>query len=377
MSTARSGARKNLIRTTDSTEDVMALLYRLGGATVEQVGAMLCHLYAGRWEGNGAFVVARRTLTILREQGLAEGIGIRREWMGRTHGRHETFHRLRKAGGGDGVVMGAVAAGEDGEKALQNYRRAWSGGGILHAAMRVDYFLELLDGAYEAGAKIDPDIVRSETYEAYPLIGARLPDLDAAGEPRKRGARGTARARRLYSRVVPDGEFHIKFNLACSDYYLEVERRTNARVVAEKVERYAGRWLRIMGGGNPYAAIREDGLAPINEIRPLVILHHDHRRARRSNPREAAGAPALRDALRDRLYAGTGHFKMLQGVLERQNQYADPGKMVLVAGWDDVRAWGAYASVYHPVGCYAEEDGEWTVDLAATANERVRMVSAI
>lgn len=377
MSTARSASRKNLIRTTDATEDVMMLLYKFGGGTTEQIGIMLLYLYPNRWQGSGSLVVARRTLKALREHGLAEGIYVRREWAGRLHGRPEVFNRLRKAGGGEGIIMGAVAAGEDGTQAFQNYRRVWSGGGIPHAAMRVDYFIELLKGADAAEAEVDPEELRSETYGAYPLIGSRLPDVDAAGEPRRRGARGTARARRMYSRVVPDGEFRINFNGVSSDYYLEVERRTNARVVAEKVERYAGRWLRVMGGGNPYAAIREDGLAPINEIRPLVILHHDHRRARRSNPREAAGAPALRDALRDRLYAGTGHFKMLQGVLERQNQYADPGKMVLVAGWDDVRAWGAYASVYHPVGCYAEEDGEWTVDLAATANEGMRMVSAI
>lgn len=366
-------ARKNLIKTTDASEDVMSLLYRLGGATTEQIGTMLSYLYPDRWDGSGSAVVARRTCKTLREQGLVEGINVRREWLGRLHGRPETFHRLRKAGGAEGITMGAVAAGEDGVKAQINYRRAWSGGGIPHAAMRVDYFIELLEGSVAAGADVDPEWLRSETFEAYPLVGARLPNLDAAGEPRKKSK---GRSYREYSRVVPDGEFRIDFGDRSCSFYLEVERRTNARVVAEKVERYAGRWIRVLRGGNPYAGV---GDAPprVNEIRPLVVVHYDHRRARRARPVAGAGAPVLRDALRDRLYSDGGHFAALQARLEQVDQYADLGRMILVVDWDDLRAQGAYAAIYHAVGAYAQEDGGWRVDLAAAARESQRVKSAI
>lgn len=370
--TARQKPAKNRLKLTDHTDDVMAILYRLGGGTVEQVGAMLMHLDPERWEesGSGAHVAAQRTLRLLREQGLAEGVSLRRTWIGKTDGKPETFYRLRREGGGKGIVMGAQAAQcVDATEALLHYRRAWSGGGIGHASMRVDYFSSVLDGARypDAGAYVDPELVWSETHPSYPLVGGMLPDLDAAGQPRKRGSRGTAPARRIYSRLVPDGQFEVEFDEGFSSpFYVEIERRTNARVVAEKVQRYAGRWLRVLKDEQVY------------EVRPLVIVHYDPRRARRARPAEGAGAHAMRDALRERLY-GAGSFGELREALKTRDPFwEDLGRMVLVCDWHAVleAPQGAHApGILYPIGAYPDDGTErWArrVGLYEAARERAR-----
>lgn len=284
---------KNRVATTDHAELVLGILYRVGGATVDQVAALMRHSDPERWASHrAAYEAAKKACRVLRENGRAEAVSLRRPWVGRTEGRPESFYRLRK--GGEGQVEGAIAAGAPGGKANFNYRRIWSGGGVAHAALRVDYILSLLDGAEDAGAYIDPESGWAESHPAYPLVGSRLAPADAAGKKIK--AKSTAR--RIYERVVPDGQVEIEFGEGMCPYYFEVERRTNSSEVADKVERYAGRWLRVL---------KDDGVL---EARPVIVVHHDERKARRVKPREGAGARAMTASLVDRLYGGSGTSRL-------------------------------------------------------------------
>ncbi|MDP9438924.1 MAG: hypothetical protein M3P49_09285 [Actinomycetota bacterium] len=348
---------RNRVATTDHSELVLGILYRMGGATVDQVASLMRHADPGRWSTHSAaYEAAKKTCRVLRENGYAEAVGLRRPWAGRTEGRPESFHRLRK--GGEGQVEGAIAAGAPGDKASINYRRIWSGGGVAHAAMRVDYVLSLLDGAEAAGVDVDPDRTWSESHPSYPLVGSKLAPADAAG--RKIKAKVTAR--RIYERVVPDGECEIDFGGDVCPVYFEVERRTQSSVVADKIERYAGRWGRVL---------KDDGVL---EARPVIVVHHDARRAQRANPKAGAGAPALASALETLLSSGQGqgHFASLQTEFLRRDEYASLGRMILVCSWDDVAAHGAHAPIYYPVSTYNEEgDAVLPVDLRMAAEERV------
>jgi hypothetical protein len=347
---------RNRVATTDHSELVMGILYRVGGATVNQVAALMRHADPGRWATHSAaYEAAKNTCRVLRENGMAEAVGLRRTWAGRTEGRPESFHRLRK--GSEGQVEGAIAAGAPGAKAAFNYRRIWSGGGVAHAALRVDYILALLDASEDAGAAIDIETAWSESHPDYPLVGSRLAPEDAAGKKIK--AKTTAR--RIYERVVPDGQVEVGFDGLRCPLYFEIERRTNAGEVADKVERYAGRWLRVL---------KDDGVL---EARPVVVVHHDERRALRANPRSGAGAAAMAEALVDRLYGGGGRFAALQAELEARDPYADLGRMILVCDYDDVARHGALSPVCYSVGVYAE-DADAPVGLAAAALERAELV---
>lgn len=351
---------KNRQATTDYREDVEGILYRVGGATVDQVGALLWHMYPDRWStsGGGAYEAAKKTLRVMREESLAEVVGLRRTWMGKVNGRPESFYRLKK--GSEGITNGAHAVGAAGDKATFNYRRVWSGGGVPHAALRVDYLLCLLDGAEVAGVDIDPESAWSETCPRYPLVGAKLVYADAAGK--KLDAK--TNARRVYERVVPDGEVEIAFDGIPCPVYFEIERRTSAAIVADKIERYAGRWLRVL---------KDEGVI---EARPIIVVHHDERRARRANPREGTGAPVMRAALRDILFGGSRRFAELQRTLKSRDPYASLGRMMLVADFHDVLREGALGRVYHSVSPYSERKGGTLIELRAAAEERDRLQAA-
>lgn len=376
--TAQTGrVVRNRVSRTAHTEDVLGALYRLGGGTIDQVARLLDHLKPGRWESStGAYDAAGRTLRMAHKEGLVESLPLHREWVGRTEGKAESFYRLRRYGSSPGIVQGAVAAGlafDNPEKALDHYARHWSGGGVPHASHKVDYYLAVLDGAAASDGLIDvdPEEVYGESHPSYPLVGWPFGDVDAAGRPRKRGTRGTKNftGERTYARVVPDGEFSCAFavegdtrpSLEC-DYYVEVERRTKAAVVADKVERYAGYWRRVL---------EDDGRL---DVRPIVVVHHDPRRATRANPREGAGAPAMRNALHERLYRG-GHFAALDAEIRKRDAESDLGRMVLICDWHEVATKGAFAAVYHAVGAYSTEPDPWTVDLGAAAADRAWTLS--
>lgn len=374
---ATRGREKSKVLRTTHTDDVLAELYRLGGGTIEQIGRLLGHLNPGRWKREtGPYNAAKRTLGLARQEGLVEVLPVHREWAGRSTRKAETFYRLRRERGGAGIVAGAVAAGVSFDKpaeALDHYARNWSGGGVLHAAHKVDYYLALLEGAALSGGVIgmDPEEVSGESHPSYPLVGWPFDDVDAAGRPRRRGARGTQKfhGQRNYARVVPDGEFACAFALEGDDhpsleceYHVEIERRTKAGVVVDKVERYAGYWRRVL---------EDDGVLA---VRPIIVVHHDPRRAARANPREGTGAPAMRNALHERLYASE-HFAALDGEIRKRDPESNLGRMVLVCDWHEVADKGAFAPVYHAVAEYPEESDPWAVDLGAAAADRDGMLS--
>lgn len=148
-------------------------------------------------------------------------------------------------------------------------------------------------------------------------------------------------------------------------FYVEIERRTNARVVAEKVQRYAGRWLRVLKDEQVY------------EVRPLVIVHYDPRRARRARPAEGLGRMRCATPCESGCTArGAGELR--EALKTRDPFWEDLGRMVLVCDWHAVleAPQGAHApGILYPIGAYPDDGTErWArrVGLYEAARERAR-----
>ncbi len=204
---------KNRRKATDYSDLVLTILFQQAGGTADQVARWLLQMtddFDDRKTDSyrAAVEAARRTLRTMREAGQVEALSIRPRWDERySNGRRIDYYRLRRES--DSIVEAAVLCGVDGTKAKEYYARPWSGGGHVHAAHRSDLHLLLLEEAeVEEGIEIDPETCTCETYERYPLIGAKLPVVDAAGEDLTHLRKN---ARRTYARVVPDGEFTVIF----------------------------------------------------------------------------------------------------------------------------------------------------------------------
>ncbi len=167
--------------------------------------------------------------------------------------------------------------------------------------------------------------------------------------------------------------------------YVELERRTNAPVLTDKLQRYSGHWLRLLESCGRF------------ELRPIVVVQFDTRPAKRR--RKGSGAMKLRENVGDLLYPPktreddhtdgigdpTGHFAVLQETLRKMDEHgehADPGRMILMCSWEEMLREGPYKSDYYPVGGYPADEEEgvyeegWTIDLSAAARERAAMIGA-
>ncbi len=203
---------KNRRKATDYSDMVLTILFRQAGGTADQVARWMLQLtddfdYRKTDSYRAALEAARRTLRTMREAGQVEALSIRPAWASTSRGRRVDYYRLRRES--DSIVEAAVLCGVDGTKAKEYYARPWSGGGHVHAAHRADVHLLLLEEAEgEEDIEIDPETCTCETYERYPLTGAKLPVVDAAGEDLTHLRNN---AKRKYARVVPDGEFIVIF----------------------------------------------------------------------------------------------------------------------------------------------------------------------
>ena len=161
-------------------------------------------------------------------------------------------------------------------------------------------------------------------------------------------------------------------------FYIELERTTRSPKLADKLQRYSGHWLREIE--TPPGRF---------ELRPIVVVHHDTRPAKRRRP--GSGAQTLRENVGSRLYppgaregaddrgAPGGNFAALMDALREHNPHADPGRMILMCSWEDMLRFGPYNCDYYPVAGYDEDlggvhDDGWTIDLPAAARERAVMV---
>ena len=376
---------KNRIATTDYSETISAILYRVAGCTLEQAGRFLWLYMPDQFETEeAAYEAARRTLLVMREQRQVEAKSIRRLWLGdlKRHGRRENFFRLSTARAGAAIIEGAVAADEDPVSALTAYRRPWKSGGLDHCSHRSDLYLLLAEEAMaREDVRLDVEGMMSETHPDFPYRGAKLPEVDAGGE-KLVGLKKTAR--RKYEEVTPDGEFAVGFEVPVGDaskwleapFLLELERRTNAGEVEKKLQKIAGYWARRLD------KFRE------NMVRPVIVVHHDTREARAMGRKPGTGAESMRDTLRERLLGGAatlpqnklhflkfderlrkesgGHIAIVPGFL---------GRFVLFCEWEDIHGSGdPYGAHYYPLTPYsfeqskgfAEEDG-MKVSLAAAA----------
>ncbi len=391
----RKRKTKNRLAATDYATTISAFLYRLGGCTLEQAAHWLMLYLPGQFPTESAALeAARRTLQVMREQRQVEVISIRRLWSGKRTGRRENFYRLSTARSGAAIVEGAIAAEEDPAKALGAYRRVWKSGGIDHAAHRSDLYLLLADDVEgREDINVDPERMISETHRDFPYYGAKAELRDNGGEK----ITLKKNARRKYEEVTPDGEWWGEFSFGVGDrvqtiecpYLLELERRTNAGKVEEKIQKIAGYWHR-------WIDFKELDLRE-NKIRPVVIVHHDTREARVRGRREGGGAYGLRAAIYDRLfYTGSdgriyrhqrGHFAKLDELLvERFGMpFGSLGNFFIFAAWEGLYAHGPFSLQYLPVyeyiteGTFAHhvsEDG-WTCDLAAAALMHEALVRAV
>lgn len=163
-------------------------------------------------------------------------------------------------------------------------------------------------------------------------------------------------------------------------FYVELERRTNAPVLADKLQRYSGHWLRLLETRGSF------------ELRPILVVHFDVRPAKRRRPR--SGAERLAANVSDLLYPPKildedhtdgrgdpeGNFALLRDVLRKTDSGADPGRMILVCSWEEMLREGVYKSDYYPVGGYPKgagvRDDGWAVELPAAARERAAMIGA-
>ncbi len=162
-------------------------------------------------------------------------------------------------------------------------------------------------------------------------------------------------------------------------FYVELERRTDAPELADKLRRYSGHWLRLLEGMGRF------------ELRPILVVHFDTRPAKRRRP--GSGAKKLAENVAELLYPPKtsegdhtdgrgdpeGNFALLRETLRKIDEHADPGRMILMCSWEELMRVGPYASDYFPVGCYPEdeegvyEEG-WTIELSAAARERAAMI---
>ncbi len=151
-------------------------------------------------------------------------------------------------------------------------------------------------------------------------------------------------------------------------FYLELERRTNATAVADKLQRYSGRWLRILESHGRF------------EARPILVVHYDTRPAKKR--RSGSGASALRETLSALLYGDAdGHFDALNVRLRERYEYADVGRLVATCSWEELYARGVFGAHYYPLGGHdpddygVEEQGK-RITLYALARERERLLAA-
>ncbi len=205
---------KNRRAATDYSDMVLTILYRQAGGTADQVARWMLQLtddfdFRETSSYRAALEAARRALRTMREAGQVEALSVRLAWSqgkrGSKPGRRVDYYRLKK--GGDSIVEAAVLCGVDGAFAKRHYVRPWMGGGHVHAAHRADLQLLFVEEAeYEEGIEVDPLSCTCETHERYPLIGAKLATVDAAGEDLTHLRKN---AKRTYASVVPDGEIVV------------------------------------------------------------------------------------------------------------------------------------------------------------------------
>ncbi len=152
-------------------------------------------------------------------------------------------------------------------------------------------------------------------------------------------------------------------------FYLELERKADAPAVVDKLQRYCGRWLRLLESGKRRF-----------ELRPIVIVHYDTRPAKKR--RKGAGAQMLSQNIGKLLYGDAeGHFDALNARLGERHECADVGRLIATCSWEEMYASGVFGARYFPLNGYnpdddgVEDDGK-RVTLYALARERERLLGA-
>lgn len=309
----------------DYGHDVLALLYRYGGLTRHQL-ARLTRL---------SLPAIYRQITHLRRAGLVTVAKDSAAWQpaGRRGGQAFSVYHLTVPAG---AKAGGHAVGVEYDRAaLRDYRRIQLPATTAHRVLANEYLISLQEKALADGREAPVEEQWSESGTDLPLFGS-----------------GRARTQRRdtsyrYAVIVPDGIFCLDGQRYC----LEVESAVRTRQVADKLRDYAGRWRRRLAPNAGELRWHD----PDARLEPVIIItaHTEH-------------AYALQSALYERLPAVEGWSEAEAAISAAAGGRVDPRKLVLVAGWDEVRE-NPLGRVYGPLRKYPEEAGGWEISLADTA----------
>ena len=295
-------------------EEVLELLYRLGGCTADQLE---------RLTGLG-YTVARRTLSRLEaHKYLATTHDYaryqeRRALTGEAdRGRPPEYYFLTPRGQD---YAGALAGAEDDREARACYKRHGLPGLAAHSSLENRVLLAVLRAA---GDPQEPrwDVPLSEAWcesgLEYPL---------ETDEKKGRGSQ----VRELY----PDGEFVARTPHGRCVYMLEVEAGLRARRLVRKIEDYAS-WMR-----------------KAERVRPVLFVG--------LSPRQAS---SMRRAAMDGLAASAGEWKKWSELFSRKARgreaagQVSPRHLVGFAALQDVEGMYAFKGIGAPVWQVMDDAG--------------------
>lgn len=283
-------------------EQALRALYLLGVMTIEDFGRYAGISYDASW----------RTFSALQKSKLADVAEIkanrwvplvpapRRGGVRAARGRAKGLYHLS----GAGVAYGGFLVGVEAERrAKAGYKRCQVPARANHAKLRNAYLFRVLSESGRSSGlfEVPRESLAGESHVRFPLNGAEhAPDAN----------RKNARVR--YEWFVPDGRFVLRrsYERQECEYYVEVELWTRTEEIAAKIEKYCGRWLRLLHFGKPQLG----GLVPVVFLLP--------------SSKQAWGmSQRLSSAARE------GRLPRYKAFSQR---FVHGGCLFLFAGWDEV-----------------------------------------
>ena len=296
-------------------EQALRALYLLGVLTIEDFG-----LYAGL-----SYDASRRTLTGLRRSKLVDVDKIkanrwvplvpepRRGGLRAAGGRAKDLYHLS----GAGVTYGGFLSGVETERrAKAGHKRCQVPDRANHAKLRNAYLFRVMSASERSLGlfRVPRESLAGESHVDFPLSGAQhAPDAN----------RKNARVRHEW--FVPDGRFVLRrpHERRECEYFVQVEFWTRTEEVAKKIEKYCGRWLRLLRSDHPHTG------SPA----PVVFLQPDAKQAWGMSKRLSS-------------VAREGRLPRYEEFCRR---FARGGCCFVFAGWDEVGGGDPYADLYLPL----------------------------
>ena len=303
---------------------------------------------------------AGKTLKSLERSRLADQKKPKLPPWARGPGRPHSVYYLSRGNYDSAIVEGAFAAGIEQEKRGRRlYARCQMPARATHAWLRNEFYRLLVEHCEEAGAVVPPGRMWSESDPTFPVSG-----------PTTQGPAGP---------VYPDGSFEVSWgpDLRCG-FLVEAETRSRPAEVLDKIERYARVWnswstntpQTLDGREAPVRILNYQGFKPVVFVLPKARTAAGLRQQVRAiAAEEAARVPLERKVLKNYLLLD-GAWRKVCADFGIEFGFR-VGWFFLFAGLDELKARGAFSSVYKPVVPSPQMDGGSAeeVDLRETADE--------